>query len=617
MAFKLKKWLGQAKGKLAQKKQEMPWTTDVSTPEIVSQVQQEPPKLPQVIAAPVGVPTLDTNNHQPQQPSYVASPGTHRQAKRRQPQQQPTQTPQPTQVPAAVATPKAKLQNDHEQLDVVIPETESQVQQRQAQPPPNRVLYPAPVPAVVANPKINAQAQQQLLQAPHPTSSSATGVAAPEANNQPREQLDVAAPETDGRARQQPQVSNLNQALTVVATLKADGQVEPLPSQVPKPTLVLTAVATAAAYTQSQQQQPPVSASNTESEAQQQPAQAPQLTLTLNATGVATTRMNSEPQEWPEIASPETESQAQQQPVTVPQPALVPADVATLDANIQPQQQPHVVENSALRSVPYAVSSASTETSRTTVSTPVGDNVSELSPLRNNEPGLHLQGPSQPQNGPWHVNAPEPPHLRGPSIILLAFLADGDHILSASNDNSIRIWDAWTGENLLTHKLDFPGLPILGDLHRDTSLVALAWQNRLRIWRLSMEAGRPSLSLLKTHHFFEDIKSLAFCPSGRNIACITKSYIRIWGSLTGNLHHNIALEADHVVYPAASKIIYSTPNGDITIRDLDGKERDKTLRNPDRIAQLSVSAGGTYGADADIGSNSTQPKRPLVIHNFT
>ena len=63
-------------------------------------------------------------------------------------------------------------------------------------------------------------------------------------------------------------------------------------------------------------------------------------------------------------------------------------------------------------------------------------------------------------------------HLNWPAILNIlaghsshvnsvAFSLDGSQILSGSWDNTIRLWDAWTGDGIGSRSRDIPGLSIL------------------------------------------------------------------------------------------------------------------------------------------------------------
>ena len=111
----------------------------------------------------------------------------------------------------------------------------------------------------------------------------------------------------------------------------------------------------------------------------------------------------------------------------------------------------------------------------------------------------------------------------------VAFSSDGKRIVTASDDNSVRIWDASTGAQLVL--LRGHTKPIARAVFsRDGRLVATAsWDNTARLW----DANTGRIRMILAGH--EDIlRSVEFSPDGKMV--ITASWddsARVWDVATG------------------------------------------------------------------------------------
>ncbi|KAI5116831.1 hypothetical protein M0805_008567 [Coniferiporia weirii] len=118
------------------------------------------------------------------------------------------------------------------------------------------------------------------------------------------------------------------------------------------------------------------------------------------------------------------------------------------------------------------------------------------------------------------------------SVWSVAYSPDGRHIVSGSSDNTLRIWDAQTGSTL--------GEPLTGHSNWVCSaayspdgryIVSGSWDNTLRIWdaQTGSSVGEP----IKAHSGI--VWSVAYSPDGRHIVSDSDdNTLRIWNAQTGS-----------------------------------------------------------------------------------
>ncbi|EUC53951.1 vegetative incompatibility protein HET-E-1, putative, partial [Rhizoctonia solani AG-3 Rhs1AP] len=186
--------------------------------------------------------------------------------------------------------------------------------------------------------------------------------------------------------------------------------------------------------------------------------------------------------------------------------------------------------------------------------------------------------------------APSPGHLA------VAKHWAAKHGATCSEDCTIRIWDAYSGQSVFT--------PLVGHTNRvtsvaispdDTKIVSGSSDSTVRVW--DTKSGRLVLDPIKAHT--EDVYSVAFAPNNSFIVSSGDGIVRVWDSHTGQSllspfshiygAHSIAISPDSTCIAA------SLGGGTILIGDVDSGKAVFELPTEDTVEAhvLAYSSDGT------------------------
>ncbi|KAF3034264.1 hypothetical protein E8E11_000545 [Didymella keratinophila] len=151
----------------------------------------------------------------------------------------------------------------------------------------------------------------------------------------------------------------------------------------------------------------------------------------------------------------------------------------------------------------------------------------------------------------WDAKTGQPLYaLKGHTELVssVAFSADGDRLASASYDNTVRVWDAKTGQPLHTlegHTSYVTSVAFSADGDR----LASASQNKtVRVW--DAKTGQP-LYALEGHT--ELVSSVAFSADGDRLASASyDNTVRVWDAKTGQPLHTLEGHTSYVTSVAFS-----------------------------------------------------------------
>ncbi len=176
-----------------------------------------------------------------------------------------------------------------------------------------------------------------------------------------------------------------------------------------------------------------------------------------------------------------------------------------------------------------------------------------------------------------------------------AISPSGDFIVSASADNTLKVWDAHTGEERLTlsgHRGEVRGCAISpqGDF-----IVSASDDRTLKVWDAHTGAMRFTL---EGHTYW--VRGCAISPAGDSIVSASYDYtLRVWDTDTGEERRTLRGHTDVVhgcaISPAGDTIV--SASGDRTLKVWDARtgEGQRTLRgHRGWVYGCAISPAGDY-----------------------
>jgi WD40 repeat protein len=186
------------------------------------------------------------------------------------------------------------------------------------------------------------------------------------------------------------------------------------------------------------------------------------------------------------------------------------------------------------------------------------------------------------------------------AVLAVAVTPDGLQVVSGSNDQTIKVWDAATGQERMTiagHRSPVRALAVTPDGSR---VLAAAGQV-LKLWDL--ETGRALLHL-RGHR--REIRAVAVTPDGRWAVSASEDLsLRVWDLDTGELLHQLHGHEQRLTAVAVS------PDGRLAVSSARGGEGDARvwdLRRGSEIRRLR------HGGGAESLAITSDGRSVLVAH---
>ncbi|KAF8130023.1 hypothetical protein K438DRAFT_2135743, partial [Mycena galopus ATCC 62051] len=182
----------------------------------------------------------------------------------------------------------------------------------------------------------------------------------------------------------------------------------------------------------------------------------------------------------------------------------------------------------------------------------------------------------------------------GKSVFSVAFAPDGTHIVSGSEDNTVRIWDAATGtqeQKLEGHDNSVLSVAFSPD---GTHIVSGSHDNTVRIWDAATGTQEQKL---EGHG--NSISSVAFSPdSTRIVSGSEDNTVRIWDAATGTQEQKLEGHGDSVwsvaFSPDGTHIVSGSSDNTVCIWDAaTGTQEQKLEGHGNLVWSVAFSPDGT------------------------
>ena len=181
------------------------------------------------------------------------------------------------------------------------------------------------------------------------------------------------------------------------------------------------------------------------------------------------------------------------------------------------------------------------------------------------------------------------------SVNSVAWSPDSSQIASGSYDNTVRIWDAATGENTRTLNGHTRSVESVAWSPDGSQIVSGSWDNTVRIWN----AATGNLARTLNGHT-NSVNSVAWSPDGKQI--VSGSWdrtVRIWNAFTGVLIKTLNGYTGRVTSvawsPDGKQIVSGSHDNTVRIWDVaTGKKRQTLNGHTGQVFSVAWSPDGSH-----------------------
>ena len=141
--------------------------------------------------------------------------------------------------------------------------------------------------------------------------------------------------------------------------------------------------------------------------------------------------------------------------------------------------------------------------------------------------------------------------------ICVSFSPDGRSILSASDDGTLKLWDATSGHPILSLAGHTDSVRACAFSSDGRSILSASDDGTLKLWDAA--SGRPILSL-EGHTTW--VRACAFSPDGRSIlSASSDGTLKLWDASSGTLNRTVLIAGDESagIDEVASRVLWATP----------------------------------------------------------
>ncbi len=175
-----------------------------------------------------------------------------------------------------------------------------------------------------------------------------------------------------------------------------------------------------------------------------------------------------------------------------------------------------------------------------------------------------------------------------------AVTADGKHVVSASDDKTLKVWDLATGHELLTFSGHSESVIACAVTPDGTRMISASWDDTLKVWDLN--SGHELLTFLGHS---KGVTACVVTPDGtRMVSASDDKTLKVWDLATGHELLTLSGHSDWVdacvVTADGTRVISTSHDKMLKVWDLDSGHELLTLSGHSRsVSACAVTADGT------------------------